>query len=299
MAKARNVAASSGGGAKQVTLPAVARQQMHAVRSVADRVEQDNPGAIHAVHFSFSGKRLQGTIVYNRNRGTGDMQQGGNADEATPPAPRRPTKPGQRTPKGDKPKDPKCSDKSRAAAGNERADEAMGDADEASAKASAAKMRKYITEVTTEVVRALGGDSVTGGQYLCPDKTPLTLFGQQLRAVRIPKGSPAADMQHEELWKNVEQLHGKLDTAGDLPEAGLRILRKALTPKAEKPPVPTPAATATAAATHRVPTAGATAPTPLFRPAASFMTWSGPQGAAASSSSPPTFGGPPRPSFGG
>ena len=160
----------------------------------------------------------------------------------------------------------------------------MGDADEASAKASAAKMRKYITEVTTEVVRALGGDSVTGGQYLCPDKTPLTLFGQQLRAVRIPKGSPAADMQHEELWKHVEHLHGKLDAAGNLPEAGLRILRKALTPKAEKPPVPTPAATATAAATHR--------------PGSSFLSWPGPLGAAASSSSPLVFG-PPRPGHGG
>ena len=120
-------------------------------------------------------------------------------------------------------------------------------------------------------MRALGGDSVTGGQYLCPDKTPLTLFGQQLRAVRIPKGSPAADMQHEELWKHVEHLHAKLDAAGNLPEAGLRILRKALTPRAEQAP----------------------APAPLFsRPPASFMTWSGPQGAAASSSSPPIFGRP-------
>ena len=53
----------------------------------------------------------------------------------------------------------------------ERADEAMGDADEASSVAAAAKIRRYITEVTTEVLRALGGDSVTGGQYLCPDKT--------------------------------------------------------------------------------------------------------------------------------
>ena len=93
-------------------------------------------------------------------------------------------------------------------------------------------------------------------------------------------------MPLEQLMSSVEQIHSKCDADGNLPEAALRILRKALMPRAEQAPAP-------------VPTAGATAPTPLFRPAASFMTWSGPQGAAASSSSPPTFGGPPRPSFGG
>ena len=50
MAKAKNVVSSQGTGTKQVTLPVIARQQMHAVRSVADQVEKDSPGAIHAVH---------------------------------------------------------------------------------------------------------------------------------------------------------------------------------------------------------------------------------------------------------
>ena len=216
MAKAKE-AASSLGGAKQATLPAVARQQMHAVRSVADQVEKASPGAIHAVNFTFSGKRLQASIVYNRNRGEGAEQQASvKAHEAATQAQRRPTtSSAARKPRADK-AGAQCSDKSRAGAGDERADKAMGYADEASSVAAAAKMRRYITEVTTEVVRALGGDSVTGGQYLCPDKTPLTLFGQQLRAVRIPKGSPAADMRHEELWGNVEHLHSKLDADGNL-----------------------------------------------------------------------------------
>ena len=73
MAKAKNVVSSQGTGTKQVTLPVIARQQMHAVRSVADQVEKDSPGAIHAMHFNFSGKRMQGTIVYNRDRVRGEM----------------------------------------------------------------------------------------------------------------------------------------------------------------------------------------------------------------------------------
>ena len=151
MAKAKE-AASSLGGAKQATLPAVARQQMHAVRSVADQVEKASPGAIPAVNFTFSGKRLQASIVYNRNRGEGAEQQASvKAHEAATQAQRRPTTSAARKPRADK-AGAQCSDKSRAGAGDERADEAMGDADEASSVAAAAKMRRYISEVTTEVV---------------------------------------------------------------------------------------------------------------------------------------------------
>ena len=102
--------------------------------------------------------------------------------------------------------------------------------------------------------------------------------------VRIPKGSPAADMRHEELWGNVEHLHSTLDADGNFPEAGLRILRKALTPKADKAPAPAPASAATAAATHR--------------PGSVFLSWSGPHGATAGSPSPLFFG-TPRPGHGG
>ena len=109
MAKAKDAASSRAAGAKQVTLPVLARQQMHAARSVADQIEKDSPGAIHAVNFTFSGKRLQASIIYNRDRGRGDVQPGGNADGPPPPAQPQPTKPGQRKPKANKAKGPKGS----------------------------------------------------------------------------------------------------------------------------------------------------------------------------------------------
>ena len=196
----------------------------------------------------------------------------------------------ERGPRANKPKAAKGSDKGKAKAAatdGRAADQPMEDAHDVSSKKAAAAMRKHITDVTTEVVRSLGGDPVTGGQYLCPERTPLRLLGHELRAVRLPKGCPAADMPFEQLMSSVEQIHSKCDADGNLPEAALRIMRKALTPCAEKAPAPAPAA-------------GATAPNASSRPTTSFMTWPGPQGAgAASSFSPLTFGGPPRPSFGG
>ena len=96
----------------------------------------------------------------------------------------------------------------------------MEDVHDASSKKAAAVMRKHITDVTTEVVRSLGGDPVTGGQYLCPEKTPLRLFGHELRAVRLPKGCPAADMPLEQLVSSVEHIHAnaKCDADGNLPD---------------------------------------------------------------------------------
>ena len=152
----------------------VARQQMHAVRSVADQIEKEKPGAIHAVNFTFSGRRLQASIIYDRNRGVGDAQPGGEVDETTKPAQPRPTQPKQRKPKADKAKGSKGSDKTKATAAQGRADDAaMADADDAPGKAAAVTMRRHLTDATTDVVRALGGDSVTGRQLLCAEKTPL------------------------------------------------------------------------------------------------------------------------------
>ena len=159
----------------------------------------------------------------------------------------------------------------------------MADADEAEAKTAALTMRKHVTTVITEVVRALGGDSVTGRQHLCAEKTPLTLFGHALRGVPLPKGCPAADTPHEQLWASLEKIHGKLDASGNLPEAELRKLRTALMPRAQQAPAPAPIfGTATAA------------------PASGFVPLFGHSpagGAAASSSSAPLFG-PPRPGYG-
>ena len=289
MAKAKNVVSSQGTGTKQVTLPVIARQQMHAVRSVADQVEKDSPGAIHAVHFNFSGKRMQGTIVYNRDRVRGDAVQrpSGSADEAAPPAQSRSTKPAQRKTKAEQAKGSKRPNKGKATTGDAPADEPMGDADTASTKAAAAQMRKCITDVTTEVVRALGGDSVTGGQYLCTDKTPLTLFGHELRGVRLPTGCPAADMRHDELWGHVEHFHKFISDSGDLPESELRKLRRALTPRAERASANAPGASATAAASSRPACSGS-----------AFLSWPGPLGANASSSSPPPLFGGYKPTYG-
>ena len=41
MAKAKDAASSRAAGVKQVTLPVLARQQMHAARSVADQIEKE------------------------------------------------------------------------------------------------------------------------------------------------------------------------------------------------------------------------------------------------------------------
>ena len=282
MAKAKDAASSRAAGAKQVTLPVLARQQMHAARSVADQIEKDSPGAIHAVNFTFSGKRLQASIIYNRDRGMGDVQPGGNADEATPPAKPQPTKPGQRKPKANKAKGPKGSHKTRAAAADgHAADEAMADADEAPAKAKATTMRRHLTAVITDVVQALSGDSATGRQLLCAEKTPLTLFGHELRGVPLPIGSPAADMPKEELWQNLEFLYGFVSDAGDMPEPEIRKMRNALTPRADKAPGPAPAVAPTVFTPSRP-----------IRPTAAFMLLPGQQGSIASSSSPPPlFGG--------
>ena len=284
---AKDKAASSPGvGAGQVKLSVLMRQQMHAAMAAAHQFEKESPGAMHAVDFQFRGFRATFRFDRNREMGGGRQLDDDDADEAAS-AQRRPTQPVERKPRANKPKAAKSSDKGKAKAAatdGRAADQPMEDVHDASSKKAAAVMRKHITDVTTEVVRSLGGDPVTGGQYLCPEKTPLRLFGHELRAVRLPKGCPAADMPLEQLVSSVESIHAnaKCDADGNLPEAALRILRKSLTPRAEQAPAPAPIF-------------GAAMPT---RPSASFMTWSGPQGAAASSSSPPIFGRP-QPSHGG
>ena len=276
------------GDVKQATLPAIARQQMHAVRSVADQVEKASPGAIHAVNFTFSGKRMQAAIIYNRDRGKGaGVQPAGEADEATP-ARLQPTKQGSRKPNANKAKGIQRPEKAKAAAPDGRAaDAAMADADEAPAKAKAALMRRHLTSVITDVVQALGGDSTTGRQLLQAEKTPLTLFGYELRGVPLPIGSPAADMPKEELWQNLEFLYDLTSDAGDMPEPELCKMRNALTPRADKAPASAPAGAPTVFTPSRP-----------ARPTAAFMSWPGPCGSTASSSSPPMLFGGNKPTYG-
>ena len=111
-------------------------------------------------------------------------------------------------------------------------------------------MRKHITDITTDVVRSLGGTPETGGQYLCPEKLPLTLFGHKLRAVRLPKGCKAAEMPPEELLPKVEALFRQ---NRDDPQKRIDIIRAVLTP-----PAPAHAATAATAMSMSppVPTSG-------------------------------------------
>ena len=88
-------------------------------------------------------------------------------------------------------------------------------------------------------------------------------------------------MPKEELWQNLEFLHGFLSDAGELSEPEKRKMRNALTPRADKAPAPVPGATPSVFV-----------PSHPARPTAAFMSWSGPHGSTASSSSPlPLFGG--------
>jgi len=43
--------------------------------------------------------------------------------------------------------------------------------------------------------RSLGGDSETGGRYLCPQKTPLMRFGHELKGVRLADFLRAVEQQ--------------------------------------------------------------------------------------------------------
>ena len=115
---------------------------------------------------------------------------------------------------------------------------------EAARKLAAMQLRDAITAETTAVVRKLGGDAETGGQYLDPPQ-PLQLFGNKLRNIRLPKGSKAADMMPEEFCAEIERMYQSAMAAGHTPavaNAALESLRSALRPRdADEAPVPSPA----------------------------------------------------------
>ena len=94
------------------------------------------------------------------------------------------------------------------------------------------------------MVRKLGGDAETGGQYLDPPQ-PLQLFGNKLRNIRLPKGSKAADMMPEEFCAEIERMYQDAVARGNTPavaNAALESLRSALRPRdADEAPVPSPA----------------------------------------------------------
>ena len=260
------------------------RQMLHAIRGVADEIEENNPGSIHSVEFTMSSSKLYAKITYNRNRDVDDDDGGSGADHAPKPtrSPRRRAKREADKAKptigqGDTP-GPKVG-----TAGDEpAADAPMADADEAAAKATAAEMRKHVTDATTAVVLELGGDSskASSEQYLCSDKTPLTIYGLKTKPIRLPKACPAAEMTPEYLRTCVEDLHKELHapgaTAADK-ERTLGKLRRALTPRrADKAPI--------------APAAPAAPAQPAFRFGAPPAS-AGFGGAAASSfgGSPPVF----------
>ena len=99
--------------------------------------------------------------------------------------------------------------------------------DEEAASKLAKQLRDTITAETTAVVRELGGDAETGGQYLCPPQ-PLQLFGNKLRNIRLPKDSKAADMMPEEFCAEIERMYQSAMAAGNTPavaNAALESLR--------------------------------------------------------------------------
>ena len=205
-AKTRRVAAASAAVDKR-SLTVRDRQFMHAVRGVTDAVESAKPGTIHSVEIVMGRNKVFGKIVYNRDREVGDVAETVQSpDEGPGLGRRRRNKPSERERKANK-VDALADDASqergahipRVASTKAAADVSMpaADADEAARKLAAMQLRDAITAETTAVVRKLGGDAETGGQYLDPPQ-PLQLFGNKLRNIRLPKGSKAADMMPEE-----------------------------------------------------------------------------------------------------
>ena len=67
------------------------RQMLHAVRGVADEIEENCPGSIHSLEFTMGSNKLYAKITYNRDRGVDDDDGGNGADHASKPtrSPRR------------------------------------------------------------------------------------------------------------------------------------------------------------------------------------------------------------------
>ena len=252
-AKTRRVAAASAAVDKR-SLTVRDRQFMHAVRGVTDAVESAKPGTIHSVEIVMGRNKVFGKIVYNRDREVGDVAETVQSPDEGPGLGRsRRNKPSERERKTNK-VDALADDASqergghipRVASTKAAADVSMpaADADEAARKLAAMQLRDAITAETTAVVRKLGGDAETGGQYLDPPQ-PLQLFGNKLRNIRLPKDSKAADMMPEEFCAEIERMYQDAVARGNTPavaNAALESLRSALRPRdADEAPVPSPA----------------------------------------------------------
>ena len=268
-AKTRRVAAASAAVDKR-SLTVRDRQFMHAVRGVTDAVESAKPGTIHSVEFVMGRNKVFGKIVYNRDREVGDVAETVQSPDEGPGLGRRrrnkPSERERRTNKVNTLADDANKERGghipRAASTEAAANVPMpaANADEAASKL-AKQLRDTITAETTAVVRELGGDAETGGQYLCPPQ-PLQLFGNKLRNIRLPKDSKAADMMPEEFCAEIERMYQDAVARGNTPavaNAALESLRSALRPRnADEAPVPSPAY-ARGVSNERI---GTAAPTP-------------------------------------
>ena len=126
---------------------------MHAVRGVAEAIEERTPGATHSVRFSTIGKRCSAEIIMNRNRSSDDAAGAGKeADEAPSPVRGLPTKQAPHKAAAQAKMAKAAAHSGKAAPTGAAADEPMADTDEVPAKEAAATMRKHITDITTDVV---------------------------------------------------------------------------------------------------------------------------------------------------
>ena len=219
------------------------RQFIAAIRRETAAADKEHPGTIHAVRFKCTAREVSAEIVHDRNRGAGKggRRKGTDANLASEqpglanqeplnkckPVPQH--KPAQRKEKAT----PSVQRKEKAtpsptpAAPSVQTDGGShmcldnSDADSEDPELltpqerqhALARMltdmrvrsilRKTITSLTTEVVRSLGGDEKTGGQFLHTEKTVLNV-GTYKFSCRLPIGSKAANMSAEEFSTEVE-----------------------------------------------------------------------------------------------
>ena len=243
-----NRGAAPAGAAKgqQRQLSVRDRQFIAAIRREAAAIEKETPGAIHALHFDSGGKNVHCSVVFNRNRVEGGGAQRGRDDhdsskrEGQHDQQQRATKPnaagqasqsGQRAPPRDQPRQPsgdgrtKQRGKERAtpsparpanpnppSGGAGRGDSGTTPEDPRLSKERVAALAKAIKGHITQVVRSMGGDETTGGDYLNPRQ--VIAVGAHKATFRLPKGSPAADIPANELGAMLEtSLYGGGDPA--------------------------------------------------------------------------------------
>ena len=184
---------------------------MHAARSVADAIEKSNPGSVHKLEFTFSNRRLQANITYNRDRGgTDGAEQNGAADNAaSAPADRRSEQASGKAPSQARPTAQQTAGQSRPNQGRNRTSRPevhvyVGPQETLATMADVARCERAIKVHITLIVRSLGGNERTGGQYLC-SKVQFCI-GTHKVSLRVPLGSSASQLDADQLKSQFKTL---------------------------------------------------------------------------------------------